>query len=481
MQARRSKNLCYNYDETFRPGHKCKQQFMYCLLTDEETAMGRKEEWDTPEAGTNADMTVSVNALNGNSDFDTFRVKVPMVVSVADGRQMTSQLYCPNFTWEIQGQTFSYPMRTLTLGGCHMVLGGNWLRQYSPVEYDYNAMTVTVSRNGKKWGFKALAQKAELHLISAKNMTKMIKAESYGFVGQLFSVTAISTLHGMIFSRPQTDLDELLAAYTDLFQEPQTLPPNRSIEHQTILKPDAIPRKMQPYRYSHAQKDEIECIVKELLKTGLIRPSQIIDELLDELHGACYFSKIDLRSGYFQIRMTEGDIPKTSFVTHQGHYEFVVMPFGLCNAPSTFQSLMNVVFAPYLRKFVLVFFDDILVYSKSWDDHLQQLNITLDLLRANQLYAKRSKCEFGKESIEYLGHITSKEGVATDPSKIECMRTWPQPKTVKELRGFLGLTGYYRKFIKGYGVISKPLTELLRKDNFVWSVAATDAFEKLGD
>ncbi|KAL0439149.1 UNVERIFIED_CONTAM: Retrovirus-related Pol polyprotein from transposon.6 [Sesamum latifolium] len=188
---------------------------------------------------------------------------------------------------------------------------------------------------------------------------------------------------------------------------------------------------------------------------------------------------LDLRSGYFQIRMATEDVPKTNFVTHHGHCEFLVMPFGLCNAPSTFQSLMNVVFAPYLKKFILVFFYDILVYSKDWKDHLVQLQVTLELLRKHQLFAKRSKCDFGKETIEYLGHIISKDGVSTNPSKIECMQNWPQPKTLKELRGFMGLTEYYRKFIKRYGVLSKPLTELLKKDNFSWTPLTSNAFNNL--
>lgn len=145
------------------------------------------------------------------------------------------------------------------------------------------------------------------------------------------------------------------------------------------------------------------------------------------------------------------------------------MPFGLTNAASTFQSSMNEIFRPYLRKFLLVFFDDILIYRKDWKEHLQHLKVTLEVLRQHQLYAKRMKCKFGSKEVVYLGHIISIEGVKADPSKIRSMLEWPMPLTLKSLRGFLGLTRYYRKFIKGYGQITTPLTDLLNKNAFGWN------------
>ncbi|TYK14713.1 pol protein [Cucumis melo var. makuwa] len=209
-------------------------------------------------------------------------------------------------------------------------------------------------------------------------------------------------------------------------------------------------------------------------------PLPKIDDLFDQLQGATVFSKIDLRSGYYKLRIRDSDIPKTAFHSRYGHYEFIVMSFGLTNALAVFMDLMNIVFKDFLDTFVIVFIDDILVYSKTEAEHEKHLHQVLGTLRANKLYAKFSKCEFWLKKVSFLGHVMSSEGVSIDPVKIEAVTSWPRPSTINEVRSFLDLAGYYRMFVEDFSRIASPLTQLTRKGTpFVWNPTCETSFQEL--
>jgi len=296
------------------------------------------------------------------------------------------------------------------------------------------------------------------------------------------------------------------------------VPPDRDIDFAIDLEPGTKPISIPPYRMAPAELKELKDQLQDLLSKGFIRPSvspwgapvlfvkkkdgtmrmcidyrQLnkvtvknkyplprIDDLFDQLQGASLFSKIDLRSGYHQLKIRASDIPKTAFRTRYGHYEFLVMSFGLTNPPAAFMELMNGVFRPYIDSFVIVFIDDILVYSRTEDDHVRHLRIVLQRLREEKLYAKFSKCEFWLNSVAFLGHVVSKEGIRVDPAKIEAVRGWTRPTSPTEIRSFVGLAGYYRRFVQGFSTITAPLTRLTRQGvGFQWSDECEESFQKL--
>src|SRR5688572_23431403 len=211
-------------------------------------------------------------------------------------------------------------------------------------------------------------------------------------------------------------------------------------------------------------------------------PFPRIDDLFDQLVGASFFSKIDLRSGYHQIRVRESDVSKTAFITRYGHFEFLFMSFGLTNAPAIFMDLMNRIFKPFLDLFVVVFIDDILVYSRSKEDHEGHLRIVLQVLRDEKLFAKFNKCEFWLREVAFLGHVVSGDGIKVDPKKTEAVKNWPRPLSSSDIRSFLGLAGYYRRFVEGFASISSPLTKLTqKKEKFQWSLDCEKSFQELKD
>ncbi|GKC47330.1 putative reverse transcriptase domain-containing protein [Tanacetum coccineum] len=209
-------------------------------------------------------------------------------------------------------------------------------------------------------------------------------------------------------------------------------------------------------------------------------PLPRIDDLFDQLQGSSVYSKIDFRSGHHQLRVCDEDIPKTAFRTRYGHYEFQVMPFGLTNAPTVFMDLMNRVCRPYLDKFMIVFIDDILIYSKTKEEHDAHLRLILELLKKEELYAKFSKCDFWLSKVQFLRHVIDSEGIHVDPAKIESIKDWESPKTPTEIRQFLGLVGYYRRFIEGFSKIAKLMTKLTQKSvKFNWGEKEETAFQTL--
>ena len=424
---------------------------------------------------------------------------LPKKVKLANGQVVISDKVVPQLSWWCQGHTITSEMRVLDLGAYDAILGYDWLQPHSPMSCHWEARTISFMHNGKSVTLQGVQPpEAQVTAVSSDTLLKWTKGNdiwAYALVDYVPADTAPA---------PPPAIQQLLSKYQDVFAAPHTLPPSRRYDHTIPLIPGAVPVNARPYRYSPAHKDEIEKQVRQLLESGLIThsnspfaspvllvqkkdgtwrfcvdyrrlnaltikdrfPMPVIQEILDELFGSKFFTKLDMRSGYHQVRMLLEDEHKTAFKTHQGHYQFRVMPFGLTNALATFQYIMNDILSPFLRKFVLVFLDDILIYSPTMEDHVMHVQQVLDKLREHHLYLKASKCSFAQDTLEYLGHIISGAGVSTDSSKTEAMLQWPRPTNVTELRGFLGLTGYYRRFVKNYGTLAKPLTQLLKQKQF---------------
>ncbi|WVZ95116.1 hypothetical protein U9M48_040918 [Paspalum notatum var. saurae] len=425
-------------------------------------------------------------------------VPLPLQVQVANCQllQCTSQF--PNAAWSVQCYTFCSDLKVLSLSAYDMILGLDWLDTYSPMQIHWQHKWMKIPYNDS--------------IAVLYGLLPRLPVNSLLQVYQVHSVDSVTTYD------QSPELQALLEEFGSLFAVPSGLPPPRDCDHTIPLVPGAAPVSVRPYRLTPALKDEVESQVQDMLASDIIQrstspfssavllvkkkdstwrfcidyrqlnaitvkgkyPVPIIDELLDELSGASWFSKLDLRAGFHQIRMQQGEEYKTAFQTHLGHFEFRVMPFGLTGAPGTFLSAMNTTLGPYLRKFILVFFDDILIYSKSFDEHLHHLRLTFELLSKDQWFVKQSKCAFAQRSIAYLGHTVSAQGVATDPTKIDAITHWPSPQSAKELRSFLGLAGYYRKFVRNFSIIAKPLFELLKKGAlFVWTTAHSSSFAAL--
>ena len=315
-------------------------------------------------------------------------------------------------------------------------------------------------------------------------------------------------------------VDALLREYSDVFQLPAGMPPFRGEEgHRINIVPGSAPPFRPGFRMNATELAELNGQLQELLEKGWIRPSSSmygapvlfvrkpdgslrmcidyralnqqtvrdryplprIDELLDQLGGAAIYSRLDLASGYYQMRMHPEDIHKTAFTCRYGLFEWTVMPMGLTNAPSAFMRHMHRVFGRCLDRFLVVYLDDLLLFSRSVEEHVTHLREVLSRLREHSLYAKPSKCEFGKSEIAFLGHRVSQAGISMDPTKVQAVVDWPQPQDVSQLRSFMGLANYFRRFVDGFAQVAAPLTDLLNTKSLGehWGEAQDGAFARL--
>ena len=466
------------------------------------------------------------------------------LVTLADGTQQKSNGYVSQVPLVIDSYHDKVNFIITELDGCDFILGMPWLKHYNPqIDWRGQTLTF-IDESGKKkvlhklnTGVSLFRQNSPtLNLISVKQLDKSFRNQELEFGALIFPeiIPQLDSLFSVVNSEhPSTSVNlteeaikanalrqRLLNEFRDVFPEelPPGLPPQREVDHRIELLPGTKPPSRPTYHMSAVELTELKKQLEELLTAGFIRPSKSpfgapilfvkkkdgtmrlcidyralnnitiknayplprIDELFDRLQGARYFTKMDLRSGYHQIRIQPDDVEKTAFRTRYGHFEFLVLPFGLTNAPATFMHLMNQSFRQFLDDFVIVFLDDILIYSKSLDEHEHHVRKILELLRKEKLYAKESKCEFFQSQVEFLGHIVGRDGLRMMEDKVQAITAWPSPTSVTHVRSFLGAAGYYRKFIKDFSKLASPLSELT-KDGviFTWKAEQEEAFRKL--
>ncbi|XP_065874792.1 uncharacterized protein [Euphorbia lathyris] len=392
---------------------------------------------------------------------------------------------------------------------CHVLLGRPWQFDRSALHHG-RTNKFTIAKDGKKYILPPLspAEVFEDQLYMREKERSINKSQNLSLYAKLRDVKQADfenknlllfycksfCLSSVSQSNLPSSISPLLQEFKDLFPEemPNKLPPIRGIEHQIDFVPGAQIPNRPAYRSNpeetkelQRQKDGtwrmcIDCRAVNKITVKYRHPIPRLDDMLDELNGAVIFTKIDLKSGYHQIRMSLGDEWKTAFKTKHGLYEWLVMPFGLTNAPSTFMRLMNHVLREFIGKFVVVYFDDILIYSKSEAEHIEHVKVVLDVLREQKLYANLSKCSFWMEKVVFLGFIVSAQGVSVDIEKVKAIQEWPTPNSVTEVRSFHGLASFYRRFVKNFSTIAAPLTEVIKKNvGFKWGKAQEDAFEML--
>ncbi|GJS27408.1 putative reverse transcriptase domain-containing protein [Tanacetum coccineum] len=423
-------------------------------------------------------------------------------IELADGKIIGVNTIIRGCTLNFMNHPFNIDLMPVLLGSFDVIIRMDWLTKYHGVIIcDEKVIRVPFGRKMLIFQGNGNNQREESRL----NIISCTKAQEYLSKGCDVFLVHITTKEAKDKSEGKRLEDVLIVR--DFPEDLPGIPPARQVEFQIDLVLGAAPVARAPYRLAPSEMKELAEQLQELSNKGFIRPNSSpwgasvlfakkkdrsfcmcidycelnkltvknhyllprIDDLFDQLQGSSVYSKMDLRSGYHQLRVHEEDIPKTAFRTRYGHYEFQVMPFGLTNAPAVFMDLMNRVCKPYLDKFVIVFIDDILIYSKKKEEHEGHLKLILELLKKEELYAKFSKCEFWIPKVQFLGHVIDSKGIHVDPAKIESIKDWASPKSPTKIHQFLGLVGYYRRFIEGFSKIAKSMTKLTQKNvKFDW-------------
>lgn len=401
------------------------------------------------------------------------------------------------------------------MDACHLLLGRPWIFDRR-IQHDGFLSTYSFRFNNRT--FTLQPSEPEKHTTQS---SPVLILERKPFVTEMRKEGLVLILVSTTTSRAKTMWPDaftpLLDEFKDVFPDdlPTGLPPLRDIQHHIDLVLDAILPNRAHYRMSPSEHEELRRQVEELISKGFLReslspcavpallipkkdgswrmcvdnqtinkitvryrfPIPRLDDLLDQIGAASIFSKLDLKSGYHQIRIQPGDEWKMAFKTREGLFEWLVMPFGLSNAPSTFMRVMNQALRPFIGKFVVVYFDDILIFSMTLDDHINHLREVLLVLRRDQLFATLKKCEFGSEQVHFLGYIVSSKGLAVDRAKVEAIQSWPVPTTLSETRSFHGLASFYRRFVPQFSSLMAPMMDCIRREGtFLWTPEASHAF-----
>ncbi|GKB16558.1 putative reverse transcriptase domain-containing protein [Tanacetum coccineum] len=442
-------------------------------------------------------------------DIKPVRLNISYEVELVDGKLVSTNTVLRGCTLNLLNQLFEVDLMPIELGTFDVIIGMDWLVKHDALIV-CGKKEVHIPVKGKMLVVKGNCDESRLKVVSCIKVIKYIEMGCHLFIAH---VTKKEPQEKHLEDVP------IICDFPEVFpNDLPGLPPPRQVEFRIELMPGAAPVARASYCLAPSELKELSDQLKELSDKGFIRPSLSpwgapvlfvkkkggpfrmcidyrelnkitfknryplprIDDLFDQLQGSSVYSKIDLRSGYHQLHIREEDIPIIAFRTRYGHFEFQVMPFGLTNAPAVFMDLMYRVCKPYLDKFVIVFIDDILIYSKSKEDHEEHLKIILRLLKKEKLYAKFSKSDFWLDSVQFLGHMIDIEGVHIDPSKIKAINNWTSPTTPTKVRQFLGLAGYYRRFIEGFSLIAKPLTKLIQKNKkYECGEDEEEAFQKL--